>query len=66
MGRTGVFEMLPMDQDIATLVSDGASEQQIQNHLGQNKIDCLFDDGFGKVQSGITSLEEVAAVINQF
>jgi len=65
-GRTGVFELLPADQQIAALTSDGASEREIQNHLASRKINSLFDDGFQRLTEGLTSFEEVASVVNVY
>ncbi len=66
MGRTGVFELLPFDRELAMLTSQRADEQEIANEVNNRKISVLFDDALKKLQDGLTSFDEFATVINLY
>lgn len=66
VGRTGVFELLPVDEDISLMTTEAASEREILNHMLSKKIDSLFDDGFARLKAGDTSFEEIASVVNLY
>jgi general secretion pathway protein E len=58
-GRTGVFEMLEMDEGLRDLVLARAPESRIRALLAAGGIPDLASDASGKVALGITSPEEV-------
>jgi type IV pilus assembly protein PilB len=58
-GRLGVFELLPVDQEIEEAIYRHVPGEEIQRMA---KRPTLFQDGLRKVISGITSLEEVLKV----
>lgn len=64
VGRTGIFEFLPVNQETAALIAQGACEQQIHQQVMESHMDSLFQDGFAKLTQGVTTFEEVAAVAN--
>ena len=66
VGRTGIFELLHVDQNIGLLIAQGASEQELHQHLAQGQLDSLFEDGFAKLAAGITSFSEIAGVISHY
>jgi type IV pilus assembly protein PilB len=63
-GRTGVFELLVIDDAIGDLVMRRAPSTVIRQHaLGHGMISMLAD-GLAKVATGITSVEEVLRVVH--
>jgi general secretion pathway protein E len=63
-GRTGIHELLVVDEGIRELVHTGHGEQAIEKYIRQN-TPSIRDDGCGKVLLGITSLEEVLRVTKE-
>ena len=61
-GRTGIYEVMPMTDEIAELVMAGASALEIQREARQNGVRSLRESGLEKVAEGITTLEEVERV----
>ena len=61
-GRTGIYELLLVDDALRRLVHDRASEQAIREHAVRAGMKTLRDDGMRWVASGDTSLEEVVRV----
>jgi general secretion pathway protein E len=57
-GRTGVFEMLEMDEGLRDLVLARAPESRIRALLAAGGIPGLASDAAGKVSLGVTSPEE--------
>jgi general secretion pathway protein E len=62
LGRTGIFELLNVDNDIKQMISERASAQDIKNHALQKGMKTLYMDGLNKVTRGITTLQEVLRV----
>jgi general secretion pathway protein E len=63
-GRTGIHELLVVDEGIRELIHTGHGEQTIEKYIRQN-TPSIRDDGCGKVLLGITSLEEVLRVTKE-
>ena len=63
-GRTGIHEMLLVDEAIRNLIHDGKGEQAIEKYLRQTNPS-IRADGRDKVLAGITSLEEVLRVTRE-
>ena len=61
-GRTGIYELLTMDDTLRRLVHDRASEQTIRQHALDQGMRDLRTDGMRWVVSGTTSLEELLSV----
>jgi general secretion pathway protein E len=61
-GRTGVYELLVVDEAIQGLIHARASEQEIIKAAVANGMRSMRDDGERLVGEGITSLEEVVRV----
>jgi type IV pilus assembly protein PilB len=59
LGRIGLFELLPMEPDIANLVRQGADAERLREAARQAGHPSLWMDGLNKTRAGITSLEEV-------
>jgi type IV pilus assembly protein PilB len=59
LGRTGLFEMLEMTRTMRKLIFEKASEEQIRQEAQQLGWKTLEQDGFEKVQRGVTTIEEM-------
>jgi general secretion pathway protein E len=64
-GRTGIFELLLMDQNIRQLLTSGADAVTVRQAAVQNGMRTLYEDGIRKVVSGITTLSEVMRVTQE-
>src|SRR6266571_2085609 len=60
--RTGIFELLLVDDESRRLIHDRASEAELLAHARANGMKGLREDGIRWVQAGETSLEEVLRV----
>ena len=64
-GRTGIYELLVMDNAIRPLVMDRAPANVIRGMACQQGMQTLREDGWRKVLLGITTVEEVLRVSRQ-
>ena len=60
-GRTGIYELVLVDDELRTMIHDQVSEDTMLKHVRLN-AKSLAQDGFDKVLAGITSIEEVLRV----
>jgi general secretion pathway protein E len=63
-GRTGIHELLVVDDAVKTLIHTEASEQAIEKVI-RGYTPSIRSDGLRKVQQGITTLEEVIRVTEE-
>ena len=61
-GRSGIFELLPIDHEIRPMITDKINSQNIKNCAVSKGMKTLRQDGIEKVVAGITTLEEVLRV----
>jgi general secretion pathway protein E len=61
-GRSGIFEILEMDNDIRRLVTSGADAVTIKEAAVKSGMSTLFENGIQKVKAGITTFDEVLRV----
>ncbi|MES1247915.1 MAG: GspE/PulE family protein [Actinomycetota bacterium] len=61
-GRVGVFQLLEMTEDLASLAARHATREEIERAAMAGGLRTLWDDGVAKVSQGLTSLEELARV----
>jgi len=61
-GRTGIFEMLLVDDEVQRQVLDKESSTQIRQRAVEKGMRTLLYDGQDKVLSGVTTTEEVMRV----
>ncbi|MDN5280775.1 MAG: ral secretion pathway protein [Clostridiales bacterium] len=61
-GRTGVYELLDVNEEIASLIGKSASLDEIRAASRRAGMRTLFEDGIEKVKLGQTSLAEVERV----
>ena len=64
-GRTGIYELMSVDQEAKRLIHEGASEHLLRAHVVSHGMRGLRQDGLRWVLSGITSLEEVVRVTRE-
>lgn len=63
-GRTAIYEMLEIDEEIEKLISDRKSTQEIKEVLKSKKFITLNNAGIEKIKMGITTYEEVLRETN--
>lgn len=61
VGRTGIYEMITINDELQSMIHDGAGEQAMEKYARQFSKS-LRQDGCRLVLEGITSLEEVLRV----
>lgn len=64
-GRTGIYELLTVDDDLRRLIHDRASEQTLRAHVLSRGMRSLRDDGMRWARQGVISLEEVVRVTRE-
>jgi type IV pilus assembly protein PilB len=62
-GRTGLYEVMPMSDEVRRLVLDGARHDELIQAARAQGMRTLREAGFEKVQAGITSVPEVLRVL---
>jgi len=63
-GRTGIHELLIVDDKVRELIHNGKGEQAIEKYVRKH-TPSIRRDGFDKVLAGITTLEEVLRVTRE-
>jgi type IV pilus assembly protein PilB len=62
-GRIGIYELMPVSDDVRRLVLDRASADELSACARHAGMRTLREDGFEKVGRGITSVAEVLRVV---
>lgn len=62
-GRTGIFEIFAVDNDIRSIIMNDGSEEQIRDAAEKKGMLNLRDAGLKKVREGVTTAEEFLRVI---
>ena len=62
MGRTGIYEVMPIDREIRELISNKASTDEIRDCYRRNGGKTLLEQGIRLAEKEQTSLEEVMRV----
>ncbi len=63
-GRTGIHELLPVDEKMREIIHNGQGEQAIEKYV-RKSIPSIRRNGFDKVMLGMTTLEEVLRVTRE-
>jgi general secretion pathway protein E len=63
-GRTGIYELIVVDDAMRTMIHDGASEQELDRRA-RLSTPSIRDDGLGKVMRGVSTIEEVLRVTRE-
>ncbi len=61
-GRTGIFQVMPVSEDIGRLIMEGGNAIQLAEQSRREGIHDLRASGLRKVKAGLTSLEEINRV----
>jgi type IV pilus assembly protein PilB len=62
-GRTGIFQLLVVDDELRSLVAEGAPQEQVLRAATAAGMRPLWADGVEKAAAGLTSLEELHRVL---
>lgn len=60
-GRSGIYEVVAVDDEIRTMIHDGASEQLLEKYA-RTRSPSIREDGIRQALNGTTTLEEVLRV----
>jgi len=63
-GRSGIFQVMPISEDIKAMIMKGCTENDIEESAANDGVLDLRGSGLLKVKQGITSLEEIERVTN--
>ncbi|EKD73592.1 MAG: hypothetical protein ACD_45C00254G0009 [uncultured bacterium] len=63
-GRSGVYELIVIDDKLRTMIHDRQSESQLKKHA-RTLFPTIRQDGYKRVLAGDTSLEEVLRVTSE-
>jgi general secretion pathway protein E len=63
-GRTGIYELIEVDDRLATMIHDGTSEQEMERHA-RTRSTSIRQDGMRRILEGRTTLEEVLRVTRE-
>ena len=63
-GRTGIYELIAVDETLRRLIHEGASEADFER-LARTRSASILEDGWRKCVAGITSSEEVLRVTRE-
>jgi general secretion pathway protein E len=64
-GRTGIFELMVVNEAIRRLIMERASSEVIRNKAVAGGMQILKNAGWQKVQEGVTTIEEVLRVARE-
>jgi general secretion pathway protein E len=63
-GRTGIYELIAIDETMRRLIHEGASEAEFERHA-RTRSSSILEDGWKKCVAGITSTEDVLRVTRE-
>ena len=61
-GRTGIYELMGVDDELRKLIHDTAPERELREHAVRHGMTRLREDGLRWVREGATSVDEVLRV----
>lgn len=61
-GRQGVFELMPVDEALRSMIVQKASVEQLRKHLQTHGFRSMFEHGATLVAQGKTTMEEILRV----
>ena len=61
-GRTGIFEILVVDEKMERLIDESPSHQEVLDFAKKEGFKTMYQDGIKKVAEGVTTHEEVERV----
>lgn len=63
-GRTGIYELIEVDDELKSLIHDGSGEHELEQHVRKTSPS-IRADGVRRILAGETSLEEVLRVTRE-
>jgi general secretion pathway protein E len=63
-GRSGIYELVVVDDQMRTMIHDGAAEHDLERYA-RTLTPSIRDDGLDKVARGETTIEEVLRVTRE-
>jgi general secretion pathway protein E len=63
-GRSGIYELVVVDDELRTMIHDGTSEHKIENYARRSSPG-IRQDGLRRVLSGDTTVDEVLRVTRE-
>ncbi|NVN92413.1 MAG: type II secretion system ATPase GspE [Desulfuromonadales bacterium] len=65
LGRTAIYEIMPVDQEICSMIIRRAHAGEIKEYAVTRGMKTLRDDGLLRVAEGVTTIEEVLRVTQE-
>jgi general secretion pathway protein E len=63
-GRTGIYELVLVDDTMRTMIHDGSGEHELERYA-RTMTPSIRDDGRARIISGVTTIEEVLRVTRE-
>jgi type IV pilus assembly protein PilB len=63
-GRIGIFEIMTLSEELNTLIIEKASSARIRKKCEELGMQTMKDDGIHKIINGLTTIDEVARVLD--
>jgi general secretion pathway protein E len=64
-GRTGIFELLSMTEELRALIVGRATLDDVRAVAKRDGMSSLYEDGMRKAEAGVTTLDEVLRVTGE-
>jgi general secretion pathway protein E len=64
-GRSGIFELLVVSDDVRALILKGSDANQLRDAARKHGMRTLLEDGAQKVRQGVTTLSEILRVTQE-
>jgi type II secretion system protein E len=64
-GRTGIYELMTVDDAVRDLIAEGAPTDRLRRAAGRAGLEALRVDGLRKARAGITTVQEVLRVTRE-
>jgi type IV pilus assembly protein PilB len=61
-GRTGIYEVMGVSEEIGRIIMEGGNVMQIKQQAAEEGVWTLRESGLKKIKDGVTSLEEINRV----
>lgn len=61
-GRLALVELMPVDEELRSLILSGASDAVMEARARQSGMRTLYEDGLAKAWAGLTTIEEVLRI----
>jgi general secretion pathway protein E len=62
-GREGIFEVMPVDDTLANLITQKEQLNKLRGHLQAQKVQSLYESAIAKVVRGLSTVEEIHRVV---